>query len=327
MDAERFYEIRDPIHGFIRLHEWERDIINHPVFQRLRRIRQLAFTDMVYPGATHSRFEHSLGVMHLAGRAYDLLTGNPTSRERLRSELHYDEDGINRARRIVRLAALLHDIGHGPFSHVAEALMPADPGKTSKSGKPAVYGHERYSAAIIRTFFKDVIDDHKELRTNVGITADDVAGLLAGDVKLGSHLFWRDLITSQMDVDRMDYLLRDAYHCGVRYGIYDLDRLLYTMAIAPGMPEPGGQIGDTDTSEGLSIGVQEGGQHAAEELILARYAMFTQVYFHRTRRAYDFHLEQVLKGALRGGHFPPPDGKRNLEKYPGHGTTGESPAS
>ena len=94
MNVNSFYEIRDPIYGFITITEWERDIINHPVFQRLRRIRQLAFTDMVYPGVMHTRFEHSLGVMHLAGKAYDLLTRNIKYRERLKSVLNYDDEGI-----------------------------------------------------------------------------------------------------------------------------------------------------------------------------------------------------------------------------------------
>ena len=183
----------------------------------------------------------------------------------------------------------------------------------AKSVKRGAYSHEQYSAAIIRTFFKEVIDDNKFIRTNAGITADDVAGLLEGNPKLGSHLFWRDILTSQMDVDRMDYLLRDSYHCGVRYGVYDLDRLLHTIAITEEIPEPNDD--SSKDSLGLAIGVEEGGLHAAEELILSRYAMFTQVYFHKTRRAYDHHLEQVLSNSLKEGRFPPPDKKKNLQDY------------
>ncbi|MCL4552403.1 MAG: HD domain-containing protein [Candidatus Marsarchaeota archaeon] len=249
----------------------------------------------------------------MAGKAYDMLTRNPKYRDRLKSVLNYDDDGIDRARRIVRLAALLHDIGHAPFSHAAETLMPIDASKPAKSGKPVYYSHEQYSAAIIRTFFREAIDDNKFIKTNAGITADDVAGLLEGDPKLASHLFWRDILSSQMDVDRMDYLLRDSYHCGVRYGIYDLDRLLHTLAITFEIPEPNGE--GSEANPGLTIGVEEGGLHAAEELILSRYAMFTQVYFHKARRAYDHHLEQVLRGALKGGRFPAPDKKKSLQDY------------
>src|ERR1700733_10049716 len=119
-DPHRLYEIRCPVHRFVTIDEWEREIISQPAFQRLRRIRQLAWTDYVYPGAMHTRFEHSLGVMHMATLLYEGIV------ERcwpfLRDELGYDEAGKHRYRKLVRLAALLHDVGHGPFSHAAEDL-------------------------------------------------------------------------------------------------------------------------------------------------------------------------------------------------------------
>lgn len=320
MSGDRYYEIRDPIYGFITIDDWERDIINHEWFQRLRRIRQLAFTDMVYPGASHTRLEHSLGVMHLAGRAYEILTRNAKYVERLQSELGYRDEGIKRDRCLVRLAALLHDIGHGPFSHVSESLMRDDPEKLKigKRGKDAKYTHEQYSAAIIKTFFKDVINGNQTNATNYGITADEVADLLEGRPSLGRKLFWRSFLSSQVDVDRMDYLLRDSYHAGVQYGHYDLDRLLNTMAITFTVPDKEVSRDNAElppaASGGLTIGVEEGGWHAAEELILARYAMFTQVYFHKTRRAYDHHMEQVLKHVLKG-HFPAPDNEKHLKEF------------
>lgn len=116
------YEIRCPVHGFIRLSDWEMGIVAQPAFQRLRRIRQLAWTDEIYPGAMHTRFEHSLGVMHTATLLYHAILRN--SQEVLESELAYDEAGFKRYRQLVRLAALLHDVGHGPFSHAAEELFP-----------------------------------------------------------------------------------------------------------------------------------------------------------------------------------------------------------
>ena len=125
----KYYEIRDPVFGFIRINEWERDIIDHWVFQRLRRIRQLAWTDMVYPGATHTRFEHSLGVMHIATQMFDSIVAK--DQDFLKSELGFTEYGLQRDRVLVRLASLLHDVGHAPFSHAGEGLMPTKPSKSA----------------------------------------------------------------------------------------------------------------------------------------------------------------------------------------------------
>src|SRR5213080_2791435 len=108
-NPHRTYEIRCPVHGFITLSDWEREIINQPAFQRLRRIRQLAWTDMVYPGAMHTRFEHSLGVMHVASRLYEAVVER--SGTVLESELAYDETGLRVDKTLVRLTALLHDVG------------------------------------------------------------------------------------------------------------------------------------------------------------------------------------------------------------------------
>lgn len=146
------YEIRDPIHGFISLNEWERDIINHPVFQRLRRIRQLAWTDMVYPGAMHTRFEHSLGVMHIASQMFNQIRSRRD--DFLTSELKFTEGGLERDATLIRLASLLHDVGHAPFSHAGEELMPINP----SSGKP--FKHENYSAAAIQYLMADIIENH-----------------------------------------------------------------------------------------------------------------------------------------------------------------------
>src|SRR5438105_10038224 len=114
-DPHRTYEVRCPVHGFIPISDWEREIINQPAFQRLRRIRQLGWTDQVYPGAMHTRFEHSLGVMHMATRLYEAIVGR--SYDVLKDELAYNDDGLRRDKALVRLTALLHDVGHGPFSH------------------------------------------------------------------------------------------------------------------------------------------------------------------------------------------------------------------
>lgn len=302
-DAHRTYELRCPVHGFIPISDWEREIINQPAFQRLRRIRQLAWTDYVYPGAMHTRFEHSLGVMHIAGQLFDAIVRR--SSDVLRSELKYTDDEIETDRQIVRLTALLHDTGHGPFSHAAEDVLPKDP-VTGKHFK-----HEAYSAAVIRHVLRDVIEGHPRNKS-LGIKADDITALLEGKVAAGARVLWRQLIDGQMDADRMDYLLRDSLHAGVDYGKYDWRRLLNTLRVIVMEPREG-----EDIPTGPRFGVTDGGFHAAEAMVLARYYMFTQVYFHKTRVAYDHHYRLALKAMLPNGAFPPPtaDGIHDYLKW------------
>ncbi|WP_281172711.1 HD domain-containing protein [Caldanaerobius polysaccharolyticus] len=253
---------------------------------------------MVYPGAVHTRFEHSLGVMHVATKIFDNIVDQ--CREMLDSEYGYKEDGLNKVRTIIRLAALLHDVGHPPFSHAGESIMPyKDNGK--------LYKHEDYSSEIVKTVFKELIEDHK-FNNNYGLKAEDVAAFIVKDYKvLKRYLFWTDIISGQVDADRIDYLLRDSYHIGVRYGVFDLDRLLKTIVLI-----------NTDDMPILSF--KEGGLHVAESLILARYYMFTQVYFHHTRRAYDYHIKNAVKEILvrsgyKDGRMKRPDGKENIYDY------------
>jgi HD superfamily phosphohydrolase len=287
-DPHRVYEIRCPVHGFIELDGWERSIIDQPAFQRLRRIRQLAWTDLVYPGAMHTRFEHSLGVMHIATRLYNSIVAK--SGNLLKHALKYDDVGLSRDRRLVRLAALLHDVGHAPFSHSSEELLPM-------KDEAARFAHEDYSAAIIRNELRGVIEDHP-LSANTGFKANDIAALIEGGAAAGRAVFWHDLIDGQMDADRMDYLLRDSHHIGVHYGKFDLQRLISSVvAIPPDAENPQPRLG-----------IEEGGWHAAEALVLERYLMFTQVYFHNTRVAYDVHIRGALKELLPDGCFPPPVG-------------------
>lgn len=295
----KVYEIRDPIHGFIEIDSWERDIIDHPAFQRLRRIKQLAWTDMIYPGAVHTRFEHSLGVMHIATRMYDHIINK--KRQYLISKLGFNDSGLDRDRKLVRLACLLHDIGHSPFSHAGEGLMDVNPG----TGKP--YKHEDYSAAIVLYQLRDVIENHPQ-NDNYRITVKEISDFLSGSVDLGRRLLWRHLVSGQMDADRADYLLRDSYHIGVNYGNYDLRRLLVTLTVSE-HPETGAPL----------IAIEEGGLHASEALIIARYLMFTQVYFHHTRRAYDYHIAEAMKLLLKeetgNSTFLPPTCAENIEAY------------
>ena len=159
-----------------------------------------------------------------------------------------------------------------------------------------------YSAAIVRKCFADVIKDHP-LNTNYGFSAEEVARFLEGADEATNALFWRDLIDGQLDADRMDYLIRDSLHSGVGYGRYDWQRLVGTTVAVRSTEhrEPG-------------IGVMEGGWHAAEGLIIARYFMFTQVYFHKTRVILDYHLEKALQEMLPNGCFPKPSDEE-LDNY------------
>lgn len=291
------FEVRDPIYGFITYDEWEKSIIDSPPFQRLRRIQQLALTNYIYPSANHNRFEHSLGVMHLASLMFNSIKNDERNVKLLEQEYGYNEAGLLKSEKLIRLAALLHDIGHSPFSHAGEELFPKIPG-TQKSFK-----HEQYSSAIINGPLKRYIEEHKD-NSNYEFTSEKVAALIDGSPSiLKNFLFWKELISSQLDADKGDYLLRDSHHIGVRYGLYDYNRLLNTLTLGKKPKDEGGEI---------VLGVREDGWHIAESVILARYQMFTQVYFHKTRQIYDYHLKEAILEVLEGNRFPSPE---NIDEY------------
>lgn len=298
------YEIRDVVYGFVQLDNQEWEIINHPVYQRLRRIKQLSLTDMAYPGAVHTRFEHSIGVLQMATDIYNSIINKERARALLSSQYHLNAGGIDRYRKIIRLAALLHDIGHTPFSHTGEDLMP-----TKKQQVEKRYTHEEYSIAIIKKYFKELIEEHP-INANYQIKVEEVTALLGDSTKCafaGILLLFKDVISGQLDADRADYLLRDSIHTGVNYGLYDRNRLINCI-----------DIGIIPDSEALVVAIQDGGWHIAESLVLARYQMFSQVYFHKTRRAYDHHVTYAVKEILNSaypkfdGCYPPPE---NLDSY------------
>lgn len=300
-------DIRCPIHGFVTIDEWERDIVNHWVFQRLRRIRQLAWTDYTYPGAMHTRFEHSLGVLETLSRMFKEVWWRD---EKKLLELNFSKAMSERDLVFLRIAALLHDVGHSPFSHAGEGLMPSK----ETGGK---FEHEEYSRAAIAYLMMDVIDQHPR-NYSLGIKAEQIGDFIspsAPKAGLGQALlFWRQLLTSQLDADRADYLLRDSHHIGVRYGWYDLSRLITSLTV----------VADEETAS-PALAIDQGGFHTAEALILARYQMFTQVYFHKTRVAYDHHITEVLKtllgeaqkssGLPEADRWPPPTSKENITSY------------
>lgn len=301
--------MRDPIHGFVVYDDWERDVINHSAFQRLRKIRQLGLTEFIYPGATHTRFEHALGTMHVATLMFDAIVRRQESY--LKGNFDYDDSGLRRDKKIVRFAALLHDIGHSPFSHSGETLFPID----NNNGRQ--YQHEDYSAAIIRKVLRDVIEGH-QTNLNYEIRADDVADLIDNlaiprTPSSARRMIWKPLISGQLDADRCDYLLRDSLHAGVSYGQYDLNRIIDTIT-----------LGLNDSADPVPA-IEQGGWHAAEGLIVARYMMFTQVYFQRTRVAFDHHIEECLANLLsssdqdlpssEGSRFPLPNTQQTIEDY------------
>ena len=269
---------RDPIHNYIPVYDWEKEIIDTPAFQRLRGIRQLGLTSFVYHGAEHSRFGHSLGVMHLAGQFVRRLFRNPRHHDIVMDRHQWTkcefEEKVDRLVLEARLAGLLHDIGHSPFSHTGEqSLFPEDK------------QHENYSEELIRS---DRIGEIIDLRlNNFGVTRHRVASIIS-ETEIYEVGVVKELISSVWDVDKMDYLLRDSHYCGVQYGTFDLPRILDTVTIY-----------DEDPDGALRLGIAHGGFHAVEAFVLARYFMFTQVYFHRTRRAYDFLLTDFVTSLLK----------------------------
>jgi len=268
--AAKIEIIRDPVHGFIKLSDVERDLINTAPFQRLRRIKQLAMTNYVYPGAEHTRFSHSLGVMQFAADIFDTLCAK--DEKLIKSALDAGtREELDVYRQKLRLAALLHDVGHAPFSHASEEILPDG------------MSHEQQTLQIIRSsHIADVINAH---HGTTGVEAKQIAQFFDEKTIDRKIVFLKPIIDGELDADKMDYLLRDSLFTGVHYGKFDNERLVASLCVLESPEQKGG----------IEIGIEEGGVHALEALVLARYFMFTQVYFHRVRRAYDMHLVGFLK--------------------------------
>jgi len=279
-------EFRDPIHGFIQVRPFERKIIDSKPFQRLRSIKQLSLTYLVYHGAEHTRFGHSLGVMHLVTRAFRTVCE--------KNQEYFSDKKKEWYEQILRLIALLHDLGHAPFSHGSEEVFP--------EGKE----HEHYTYEIIKT--TEIADYINEIGAGFvskygdeyNITPELICSIYSGtNISNPDFIFLNTFMDSELDCDKMDYLLRDSYYCGVKYGSYDLDRLLACLTMYK------------DHEEGfLKLAIEEGGVQAFEEFVLARYFMFIQVYFHKTRRYLDLTLVDFLKDTLPAGCYP-----ANIDDY------------
>lgn len=240
--------IKDPIYGYVRVTETERRIIDTLPVQRLRRIRQLSGAEYVYPAANHSRFEHVVGAMYLAG----VLVEN------LPVEMKPED------RQMLRLAALLHDVGHAPFSHLFEPLMMKYLNRT----------HEDMSTWIIReTEVGDALRDE-------GFDPEIMSRLAIGLLEKPPQPFYNQVIRSSVDVDKLDFVVRDSYHTGAGYGFVDVFRLIYTMDVLDG-----------------NLAVDATALPTLESLILARLESFRAVYFHRVSRAAQMMILRALEFA------------------------------
>jgi uncharacterized protein len=243
-------EIKDPVHGYVYITEAEKKVIDTYPMQRLRRLRQLAGSEYVYPGANHTRFEHCLGVMYLAGHVLE----NPNI-----SRIVNDEEVD-----MCRISALLHDCGHGPFSHVFEHLLIKDLDKT----------HEDITSWIIE---KSEVSDKL---SKMGFNAKEVAGLAVGKLHKKDRAFLDQIISSAVDVDKQDFIVRDTYHTGAEYGFIDVYRLIHALDVL-----------------GENLAVELGALSALEAFVIARIESFKSIYFHRVGRAAQIMLATAMEKA------------------------------
>lgn len=238
--------INDPVHGFITINDdliWQ--IINHPYFQRLRRIKQMAMAHLVYPGAVHSRFAHSLGAYHLMCNALDELKqkGNDISKSEEQA---------------AKIAILLHDIGHGPFSHALEKSL-------------VNVHHEEISLLLM-----------KQLNASFNGQLDLAIDIFTGNT---DKTFLHQLVSSQLDVDRLDYLARDSFYSGVSEGVIGYDRIIKMLCVVNN-----------------ELAVEEKGIHSIEKFLIARRLMYWQVYLHKAVLSSEQLLLSVLKRAKEISH-------------------------
>lgn len=277
-------EIRDPIHGSIELTPAETSIVDSPFFQRLRNIKQMGFAEFSYPGATHNRYCHSLGAMHLAGLAFDqIFQGyafkSPTAKWRLRQT--------------VRLGSLLHDIGHGPLSHTTEEVMPQVSDlniKIYSKKENRKSNHEDYTIKIITDSqltetlvnnFTDLAPKHVARLIDKSLFDDDDFFL---DNGINFKPLLSQIVSSELDVDRMDYLARDSYYCGTSYGHVDSDWIIANLTYY-------------QNEQQLNLALNRKALYTFDDFLISRYHMYLMVYFHHKGIIYDEMLLRYLKSS------------------------------
>lgn len=251
-------QIRDSIHGSISLSHAELQLIDHPAFQRLRNIKQLGFADLAFPGATHSRYSHSLGAMEMATRIFDNLFGPGDIEPYLLAQM----------RQTLRLAVLLHDLGHAPLSHTMEMRM--SDGST----------HEDYTRRLI---LNSNFSEHlRKLYYDFGITPENIVTLDFNHNGLNYQPVLKQIVSSECDADRMDYLQRDSFYCGVNYGKFDADWLISNLVPI--------SVGDS-----LYLGIKSKAIYSFEDFLLSRYHMFASVYLHHTPVIFEKMLQKYFE--------------------------------
>lgn len=286
-------DIRDPIHGTIEISDAETKVLDSLAYQRLRAIKQLGFSEFSFPGATHNRYLHSIGVSHLAGRAFDSIFKNFSFSKGLRKD---------QLRQSVKLAALLHDIGHGPLSHTTEEVMPSvaslkigayaqrrtDLSLSERLTDPnRQANHEDYTIKFITdSSLTDVI-----LQNASDIHPHWIACLVDKTLEVGSDFFIEQgldfrpilsqIVSSELDVDRMDYLERDAYFCGTNYGRVELEWLISSLTYY----EQGGK---------LYLALSRRALYTFDDFLLARHHMHLMVYFHHKSIIFEELLNRYL---------------------------------
>ena len=241
---KNYVDIIDPIHDFIRVYEHEISIIDKPIFQRLRRIRQLSGAHLTYPAAQHTRFEHSLGVMHIAS-----LAGHALNEKGI-----FKSDDIE----ILRLAGLLHDIGHGPFSHLFEEII-----------QEKKFSHEDYGKEII---LKSEIGD---VLSKNGFDKKLITRIAFGNSKFQ---FMNEIVSGTLSADMMDYLLRDGYFTGAEHAKIDHKRIIQSLDVYQ-----------------KKLALERSALYSFESMMHSRYQMFKAVYFHKTVRAAEVMLIEALR--------------------------------
>jgi len=264
-------EIKDPVHGYVYVSEAEKNIIDSYPMQRLRRLRQLAGSEYVYPAANHTRFEHCVGVMYLAGKVLE----NPN----ISSIISEDEAET------CRISALLHDAGHGPFSHVFEQLLIKDLEKT----------HEDITSWIIEK------SETGDKLSKMGFKPKEVADQAVGKLRKPGRAFLDQVISSGVDVDKQDFIVRDTYHTGAEYGFIDVYRLIHALDVI-----------------GENLAVELGALSALEAFMIARIESFKSIYFHRVGRAAQIMLATAMEKAnseLGLTAFKTPEDYLELDDY------------